>query len=40
MKRHAQLKLDDRIKIQVYLEDEIPISVILAKIKRFKTNDI
>lgn len=32
MKRNKQLKLEDRIKLQVYLEDEIPVSVICKRL--------
>lgn len=32
MKRHTQLKLEDRIKIQAYLEDLIPVSIICKRL--------
>ena len=32
MKRHTQLKLEDRIKIQTYLEDQIPVITICKKL--------
>jgi hypothetical protein len=33
MKRTTQLKLEDRIKLQAYLEDEIPVIVICKRLK-------
>ena len=32
MKKQAQLKLIDRTKLQIYLEDEIPVKVICKKL--------
>ena len=32
MKRNGQLKFDDRVKIELYLEDEIPVSVICKRL--------
>ncbi len=35
-RKGQQLKLDDRIKLQAYLEDEIPVKVICSKLKVVK----